>query len=256
MKHLIFAALVLCGAFTLHAQDATSIMIAARNRISMDTISTRSRIVVTAKNGSTSERIIDQYSKKDAKGNARTLIVFQSPPKDKDTRFLTIGNASGGSDQWIYLPGSEKERRIVTSKDGENFMGSDFSYDDISAADRDVKLDSHTLLREEVLNGVACYVIQSVPRDGDYRYSKTINWVEKQNSLIYKSELYDKRGTLVKLLEMANYQEIEGQLTPRQMKISTVAAGTSTTIYMDRIEYNKPIPEAAFTLQFLRTGGR
>jgi hypothetical protein len=207
MKHLIFAALVLCGAFTLHAQDAeqgsaASIMIAARSRISMDTISTRSRMVITAKSGSTSERIIDQFSKKDAKGNARTVILFQSPANVKDTRFLTIDNASGGSDQWIFLPALGKVRRIAATESGGNFMGTDFSYDDISAADREVKLDTHTLLREEVLNGVACYVIQSIPRDGGYLYSKTINWVEKQNSLMYKSELYDKRGTLVKLLEM------------------------------------------------------
>jgi outer membrane lipoprotein-sorting protein len=130
----------------------------------------------------------------------------------------------------------------------------DFSYDDISATDREVRLDTHTLLREEALNGVACYVIQSVPLDGGYQYSKTINWVEKKNSLIYRSELYNRHGTLVKVLEMSNYQEIQGQLTPRQMKISTVAAGTSTTIYMDRIEYNKPIPDSAFTPQFLETG--
>jgi hypothetical protein len=66
--------------------------------------------------------------------------------------------------------------------------------------------------------------------------------------------LYDRRGTLTKLLEMSDYREIQGQRTPMQMKISTVAAGTSTTIYMDIIKYNDPIPEGVFTTQFLETG--
>jgi hypothetical protein len=39
-----------------------------------------------------------------------------------------------------------------------------------------------------------------------------------------------------------------------QTKISTLAAGTSTTIYMDVIKYDDPIPEAVFTAQFLETG--
>jgi hypothetical protein len=38
------------------------------------------------------------------------------------------------------------------------------------------------------------------------------------------------------------------------MKISTLSAGTSTTIYMDIIKYNDPIPEGVFTTQFLETG--
>jgi hypothetical protein len=152
------------------------------------------------------------------------------------------------------LPALNKVRRIASSESGGSFMGTDFSYDDISATDRDVSLDTHTLLREETLNGIACYVIQSVPRDTGYAYSKTINWIGKQNNLIYKSELYDRRGTQVKLLEMLDYRETQGRLTPMQMKISTLAAGTSTTIFMDIIKYDDPIPESVFTTRFLETG--
>jgi outer membrane lipoprotein-sorting protein len=253
MKKTIFTALLIFGAFSMYAQDAVSIMNAARNRINSDTISTRSRMVITAKDGSTSDRLIDQYSKDDANGNSRTVIVFQRPANVAGTRFLTIDNSSGNSDQWIFLPALGKVRRIATSESGGSFMGTDFSYDDISIADRDVSLDVHTLLREENLNGTACYVIQSVPKAAN-QYSKTISWIGKQNSFIYKSELYDRRGNLVKLLEMSDYREVQGQLTPMQIKISTVAAGTSTTIFMDIIKYNDPIPESVFTTQFLETG--
>jgi hypothetical protein len=254
MKHLAFVVLLLCGSFFLSAQDAASIMNAARNRVNVDTISTRSRMVITAKDGSTSERVIDQYAKDDPRGNARTVIVFQRPANVAGTRFLTMDNAAGDSDRWIFLPALGKVRRIAASESGGSFMGTDFSYDDISATDREIGLDAHTLLREEALNGINCYVIQSVPKDTGYPYSKTISWIDKQNSLLYKSELYDRRGTLVKLLEMSEYKEIQGQLTPMQMKISTLAAGSSTIIFMDIIKYNDPIPETVFTTQFLETG--
>jgi hypothetical protein len=47
----------------LYAQDATSIVDAARNRIKSNTVSTRSRMVISVKDGSTSECLIDQYAK-------------------------------------------------------------------------------------------------------------------------------------------------------------------------------------------------
>ncbi|MDR2630602.1 MAG: outer membrane lipoprotein-sorting protein [Spirochaetaceae bacterium] len=245
---------LLAGTALLNAQEAVSIMNAARNRIKADTISTRSRMVITAKNGSTTERLIDQYSKDDSKGNARAVIVFQRPANVAGTRFLTMDNSGGGSDRWIYLPSLGKVRRIAASESGGSFMGTDFSYDDISSTDRDLNLDTHTLLREEPVNGVTCYVIESVPKESNYQYSKTITWIDKNNSLIYKSEMYDRRGTLVKVMEMSDFKDVQGRLTPLQIKISTLAAGTSTTIYMDITKYDDPIPEAVFTTAYLETG--
>jgi outer membrane lipoprotein-sorting protein len=253
-KFTMFIVFLLAGVFFMNAQDAASIVNAARNRITSVTVSTRSRMVIAAKNGSTTERLMDQYSKDDAQGNARAVIVFQRPANVAGTRFLTMDNASGGSDRWIYLPSLGKIRRIAASESGGSFMGTDFSYDDISALSRDTNLDAHTLLREEDLNGALCYVIQSVSKDTSYQYSKTISWIDKSKSLLYKSELYDRRGALIKVMEMSDYKDVQGRLTAMQTKVSTVKAETSTTIYMEIIKYDDPIPEAVFTPAYLETG--
>jgi hypothetical protein len=36
--------------------------------------------------------------------------------------------------------------------------------------------------------------------------------------------------------------------------MTTLAAGTSTTLFMDIIKYDDPIPEAVFTTAYLETG--
>jgi len=251
-KALLAVTLLLSGAVSLYAQNANAIMNSAKNRITSDTVSSRSRMVITARNGSTTERVIDQYSK-DGPNGARTIIVFQQPANVAGTRFLTMDNASGGSDQWIYLPSLGRVRRIASSESGGNFMGTDFSYDDISSMDRDISLDTHTLLREEALNGKQCYVIESVPRSA-YQYSKTITWIDKENYLIYKAEMYNQRGEVVKIMEMSNFRDVQGRLSPMQTKISTTAAGTSTTIFMEIMRYDDPIPESVFTTAYLETG--
>jgi len=253
MKRIIVSALLMLIAGFLNAQDAVSIVNSAKNRIKIDSISSRSRMVITAKDGGTTERVIDQYSK-DGPNGARTVIVFQRPSSVAGTRFLTMDTASGGSDRWIFLPSLGRVRRIAASESGGSFMGTDFSYDDISSMDRDISLDTHTLLREETLNGNPCYVIQSVPKDSSYQYSKTITWIDKTNFLIYKSEMYNRRNELAKVMEMSDFKDVQERLTPMQTKISTAGAGTSTTIFMEIIKYDDPIPEAVFTTAYLETG--
>ena len=252
-RAVFFTASLIVGVSFLHAQDAAAIVKAAGDRNEADTTSTRSRMVITAKDGSTSERVIDQYSK-DGPNGSRMIIVFQRPANVAGTRFLTMDNASGGEDRWIFLPSLGKIRRVAASEGGGNFMGTDFSYDDISSLDRKIDMDTHTLLREETLNGKPCYVIQSIPKDSGYQYSKTIIWIDKVQSLIYKSEMYNRRNELIKVMEMSGYKDVQGRLTPAQTKVSTVSAGTSTTIYMDIIKYDDPIPEGVFTTAYLETG--
>jgi outer membrane lipoprotein-sorting protein len=236
------------------AQDAASIIQASRDRIDAETLSSRSRMVITAKNGSASERVIDQYSKDDAKGHSRMVIVFQQPASVKGTRFLTMEKSSGGKDQWIYLPSLGKVRRIAASEGGSGFMGTDMSYDDLSAQDRKPAEDTHRMLREESYKGASCYVIQSIPKDPSYQYGKMIFWIDKTTLVNYKIDLYDRRGNLIKVMESSGFHDIQGYLTPAEMKMTTLGAGTSTTIYTDIIKYNDPVPEGVFTTAYLETG--
>jgi outer membrane lipoprotein-sorting protein len=256
MKRMIALTIViLAGTAAVFAQDAAAIVRSSRDRITADTVSTRSRMVITGKDGTTSERLIDQYSKKGPNGD-RTIIVFQRPASVAGTRFLTMENSGGSEDRWIFLPTLGKVRRIAASEGSGSFMGTDFSYDDISSASRDAGLDNHTLLKEETYNGKACYVIESRPLNTSYQYSRMVQWIDKDSKIVYKIELYDRRNTNspVKIAEMKEVKEIQGRLSPTMTTMTTTGAGTSTTIYMDILKYDDPIPEGVFTTAYLETG--
>ena len=237
----------------LFSQNATEIVTKSRNRIQKQTISTRARMVITAKDGSTTERLVDEYSSFTG-GITKTVVIFQKPASVAGTRFLTIQTPGKKTDQWIFLPSLGKVRRIAAAESSGSFMGSDFSYDDIASADRAVDEDTHTLVREEVLHGSACYVIESKPKDISYQYSRMISWIDKTNYLVYKTELYDTSGKPIKVLELLNYEEKQGRLTPMVTKMSSVQKGTSTSLYVEIIKYDDPIPESVFTTRFLETG--
>jgi outer membrane lipoprotein-sorting protein len=252
-KCILFASLFAAAGF-IFAQDAASIVDKSRNRINAATISTRSRMVITAKNGNTSERVMDQYSKDDAKGNSRAVIQFQSPASVAGTRFLTMENAGKDDDRWIFLPSLGKVRRIAASEGSGSFVGTDMSYDDISSADRNADLDNHKIIREEKFRNADCYIIESTPKDASYQYSKMVQYIDKSTFVNYKIELYDKRGTQVKTLEILELKDVQGRLTPMATKMTTIAAGTSTTINVDIIKYDDNIPESVFTTTYLETG--
>ena len=82
-KKILFFTLTVISAFTLFAQNsqtaapktAEEIVRASRDRIKATTFSTRSKMTITAKNGTSSERVVDQYSKDGPKG-ARAMIVY------------------------------------------------------------------------------------------------------------------------------------------------------------------------------------
>ena len=237
----------------LFAQNAAAIVRESRERIKVTTAQTRSRWVITAKNGSAAERLIDQFSKDDAAGLSRVVLEFRQPAGVAGTRFLTMDTGKGGSNQWIFLPSLGKVRRIAGSEGSGSFMNTDFSYDDIASMDRDPDLDTHTLLREENLNGKACYVIESRPKDNAYQYSKMVQWIDKGNKVTLKIELYDKKGAHVKTLEILELKDIQGLLSIVKTRMTTIGGG-NTTINVEILKYNDPIPESVFSTTYLETG--
>ncbi|MDR0320079.1 MAG: outer membrane lipoprotein-sorting protein [Treponema sp.] len=253
-KNILVLIILTLTVFTLNAQDALSIVRASRDRIISDTVSTRSRMLIQDRNGSVTERLIDQYSKDGPRGH-RAVIVFQQPASVRGVRFLTMENQNGSDDRWIYLPALGGEPNRIGAADGSrSFQGTDFSNDDISSASRSPDLDTHTLLREESLNGSPCYVIQSVPRDNSYQYSRMVQWVDKSTMVTMKVELYNRAGVLVKLLEILRLQVVQERLSIMSTRMTTIADNTSTTLNVEMLRYNDPVPESVFTLDYLKTG--
>jgi hypothetical protein len=83
-----------------------------------------------------------------------------------------------------------------------------------------------------------------------------IQWIDRDNFVTHKVELYDKRGAQVKLLEILELREVQGRLSIMNTKMTTLAAETSTSLSMEIIKYDDPIPESVFTPNYLETGRR
>jgi len=249
MKH-VWVLLLLSA--TLFAQNGEDIIRRVREREEDRTMQSRVQMVLTAKNGSTTERILDQYATR--KGGVRRLvIIFHRPQSVANTRFLSIFQRGEAEQRWIFLPNLGNVRRIAASEGSSSFVGTDFTYEDLS--DREVERDTHVYKGEEEVDGQRTLVVESTPKNPqDSSYSRVVTYVLPDRWLPLKIELFDKQNRLFKRLTAGQIEQIQGVWTYRRAKMENLQSGTSTELFLQQVRYDAPIPESVFTTRFLETG--
>jgi len=214
-----------------------------------------SDLTMTLINKSGSERVrkIKQFTK-DLGDVEKSIMFFISPADVKNTSFMnwSYDDPDKSDDQWIYLPALKKVKRISSDSKSDYFMGSDFTYDDLG--DRKLDDDTHTLLREETIDGVDYYVVESIPKDEDYMYSKTVTWIRKDNFIGLKKEFYDEDGELLKILKIKKFENISGFLVITHSEMENVQKDHRTTMELNNIRINTGIPASKFTERMMMRG--
>ncbi|GAB1415478.1 outer membrane lipoprotein-sorting protein [Paludibacter sp.] len=209
-------------------------------------------MVLTNKQGEKRVRELKQYIAEDA-GMEKKIMFFLSPADVKGTSFMNWSyNTGKEDDQWIYLPALKRTKRISSGSKGDYFMGSDFTFDDLSQRHPDQ--DTHQLLREETVDGKVCYVVESKPKASGHMYSKTISWVIKDNYVGLKREFYDANGKLLKTLSVKNYQKINGIWVIMETEMKNVQKNHSTTISLRNVKINEGVPVSKFTERSMTMG--
>ncbi len=203
-------------------------------------------------NGSTRIRKIKQFYK-DFGSEEKNIMFFMSPADVKNTSFMNWSyDSDKPDDQWIYLPALKKVKRISSDSKSDYFMGSDFTYDDLG--DRKLDADVHKLLREETVDGIACYVVESVPKDEDYMYSKTITWIRKDNFVGVKREFYDEDGELLKTLSIKEVKNVSGIWIITHSEMHNVQKDHKTIMKLTDVKINTGVPASMFTERMMMRG--
>jgi hypothetical protein len=203
--------------------------------------------------GRESTRVIEQYGRETPEGLLRNVIIFHQPASVQDTRFLTVENADRDDDQWIYLPGLRRVRRIAAGEGSNSFMGTDFSYDDLKSLEIDDY--AYELLREETLGDRPVYVVEVTPNNpDDSQYSRVVQWVDRERWLPLRMELFDHDGELLKVNTVSRVERVQGFWTVINNTMENVQTGHRTELAVQRFVYNENLPDGLFTTNFLERG--
>ncbi len=173
-----------------------------------DAVSKMSMTLVNA-SGQKRERLMKIQVLEGEKGD-KSLMEFLSPADVKGTKFLNYEHVNKDDDQWLYLPALKRVKRIASKNKSGAFMGSEFSYEDLSAfnVDKYTYPDGEAKIGE--LNGKKVYLGQSKPVSKYSGYTKLLTWVDEQTYLIQKIEYYDRKKELLKTAIFEDYKKISG----------------------------------------------
>jgi len=185
-----------------------------------------------------------------AHGDSKMVLRFTAPAEVKGVALLVVNHPDRASDQWMWTPGVERDRRIALQDRSTRFFGTDFSFEDME--ERDVNQYDYVLSGEESIDGAACWKISSTPRESkSSQYTRSIVWVRQDNYAFARIENYVK-DQVVRRLNYTNIQNVQGIWTAKQLEMTDVRRGSRTRLTLDKLEYNVPLKDEDFTLQAIR----
>jgi len=203
-------------------------------------------------------RVMTMLRKNEADGKSQKYFIYFHEPGDVRRLTFMIWKYPGkDDDRWIYVPAIDLIRRIAAEDKYSSFVGSDFSYEDVSG--RDVDEDIHTVLREETLAGRDTIVIESIPREAA-SFSKRISWIDRATFLPVKVEYYDAQHQLQRIFTADDIEDItvgEGsnrRTFPTIMKrtMKNVRTGHTTEVYVKSVSYNLGLEDDDFSERRMR----
>lgn len=183
-------------------------------------------------------------------GRSRSVLRFTAPPEVKGVALLVVNHRDRASDQWMWTPAIERDRRIALQDRSTRFFGTDFSFEDLE--ERDVDQYDYVSDGEEPIDGAPCWKIQSTPKLAkSSQYTRSIVWIRKDNLAFGRIENYVE-DRIVRRLSYSNIESVQGIWTARLMEMADLRRGSRTRLSLEKLQYNLPLKDEDFTLPALR----
>ncbi len=193
------------------------------------------------------QRTIDFKSWTLGRDFAMTLIT--SPAKDKGQSFL-----KRKTEMWSWNPVISRLIKLPPSMMSQGWMGSDYTNDDILRESSVVNDYTHEITGEEVIEGNACYRIKMVSKpEAAVVWGHQVRWIDKKDFNIFKVELYDEDGYLVRTEKASDVKTMDGRLIPTRIELLPAEEpGNKTVVVISDIKFNIPVREDFFSQQNMK----
>ena len=242
--------------------DARAIMDGVFERNTADNLTSSMMMVIEDKSGRKRERALKVRSKKFAEGT-KLLMKFQSPADVKNTGLLSVDYDSGkkDDDQWLYLPSLRKSTRIASTQKSGSFMGTDFTFADMTKSDPD-EYDFKIIKQSTQAGGDDCWLIESRPKTDKAKretgYMKSQVWVSKEKMIVVQSKAWVTAGKRIKLMKFEDIKKIDGIWVIHKLSAMTrkgkTTESTTVMLYSDLKINDASVSEEDFTQRVMEKG--
>ena len=257
LKTLLIASLTITSLFAITGQEIAQ---KVHDRDEGDNSTSQMKMTLIDKAGKKRVRDLRTFTKD--KGEDKLKLMFFLTPADvKNTAFLTYDyeDSSKDDDQWLYLPELQKVKRIASSDKSSSFMGSDFTYSDMTS--RNVEDYTYKIMKEATIKGHKTWQMLVTPKSKETveetGYTKSIVFVRQDNFVIIQALNYIKAGKKLKYMMVKDLEKIDGIWTVKEMQMVTKKGKKTlhkTVFKFSGIKYNQDLDESLFTTRTLERG--
>ncbi len=265
LKKLALASLAFALSTAAFADEAYDIIQKSSTLKAPDTSTATMMLHNIEKSGQTEEMPMKQYGRTNKNGLIDTVFDIRGPAGKKDTRVLQMERSKREDDRWIYMPKLKQVRRIPMGERYKQFVGCEFTYNDMAV--RHVDDDKHEMIEKDATvtagsKTYKCWKIKSVPlKKSEVEYSYRVQYIDKETYLPAKIEYYDKKDQ-TKLMKTYTTEDWiyltskTGKKYVMRMKARIVneKTGRQTLLEIKDPVMDGPMAPGYFTQQFLSTG--
>lgn len=177
-------------------------------------------------------------------GERKTLIRVLAPKKSEGQGFLKLDYSL-----WMYLPSAERTIMIPPAMMLQDFLGSDFSYDDVVRAGRAVEDYTHRLVGPEEVDGTRTWLVELTPRpDAPVVYGRLRLWLRASDYLPVRQDFYEEGGGRLKTIRYSGVRRFNDRAIPTRWHLTNeVKPGHTTELTIREARFNIPLPDGLFT---------
>ena len=136
--------------------------------------------------------------------------VIITPAKEKGTVFLKREN-----EVWNYVPSIERTIKLPPSMMMQNWMGTDFTNDDLVQRSSITDDYTNTIIGEETIDDLDCWIIQLIPKeDAPVVWGKLIMWIDKKDYMQLKTQFFDEYDDMVNVMNSKIIKNFGGKKLP------------------------------------------
>lgn len=176
-------------------------------------------------------------------GSDKALVRFIAPERDAGNATLQDGRRT-----FVFNPRLNQVIQLPSSAMTQSWMGSDFSYNDMTKTEQLIDDYTHTLIGNGSSGGHRTYIIESIPKRG-----KPIVWGKqiltiRDDYVVLRQEFYDQAGNLVRSMVTDRVRVFGGRPYPAVMTMSgTENPNDWTRVTTQSIEFGVDHPSYLFT---------
>jgi len=241
------------------AMDAFDIVKKVDTRDDGDNIISDMTMVLIDKADKQRVRAMKTYTKDFGVDTYKT-IYFLSPSDVKNTAFLTYDYDDDGKDddQWLYLPALKKTKRIASTDKSGSFMGSDFSYADMTKPD--LTDYNYKIVKEQKVGKYNTWIIERLPKTqsilNETGYKKSYLFVRQDNFVVIRAMHYLDDGKK-KYMNVKKLEKFDGIWIATEIEMKTTKNKKrlhSTILQFSDVKLNQNLNENKFTVRQIEKG--